>query len=75
MSGWTNKPSGQQTVTILTDYVDPDLTKFLITLVPLYTQGVNVIQEKCGYACSDQFVAFFLVNVARRSDEVASSRF
>ena len=45
--------SPNNVVAVYTDYVDPDLTRFVQTLVPAYT-GLPLSTDICGYGCSDQ---------------------
>jgi len=37
---------------IITDFVDPNLTAFLLKLVSAYS-SLTTVQSKCGYGCSD----------------------
>jgi len=46
------KPGTNPVIGIITDYVNSDLTKFLQSLVPAYT-NLGFSTSKCGYACSD----------------------
>jgi len=44
--------SSKPTMTLVTDYVNTELTSFLMKLVPAYS-NLQFTTEKCGYACSD----------------------
>jgi len=44
--------SGKKDLGLFTDYVNSDLTRFISTLVPVYS-NLNVKQTQCGYGCSD----------------------
>jgi leucyl aminopeptidase len=50
MTGYAHK--SDPTLWLMTDYVNPDLTTFLATLVKTYV-AKPVRTSKCGYACSD----------------------
>ncbi|KAI9328598.1 hypothetical protein DFJ73DRAFT_631622 [Zopfochytrium polystomum] len=46
-------PSGEtETIAVITDFVDPALTRFLKALVETYA-GVGWTETSCGFACSD----------------------
>ncbi|KAI9326246.1 hypothetical protein DFJ73DRAFT_909133, partial [Zopfochytrium polystomum] len=46
-------PSGEtETIVVMTDFVDPALTRFLKALVETYA-GVGWTETSCGFACSD----------------------
>ncbi|KAI9358659.1 hypothetical protein DFJ73DRAFT_957727 [Zopfochytrium polystomum] len=46
-------PSGEtETIAVMTDFVDPALTRFLKALVETYA-GVGWTETSCGFACSD----------------------
>jgi len=42
-----------KSIAVFTDFVDAALTKFIIAIVPVYTD-LPVVTDKCGYGCSDQ---------------------
>ncbi|KAF8538688.1 bacterial leucyl aminopeptidase [Trichophaea hybrida] len=44
-------------IAIFTDFVHPGLTKFIATLVPVYTQ-LGILFDECGYGCSDHASAY-----------------
>ncbi|KAF4982437.1 hypothetical protein FZEAL_1955 [Fusarium zealandicum] len=55
MTGYVQKTldAGQpESVGVITDYVDPGLTKFIKTVVEEYC-NIPWVETKCGYACSD----------------------
>ena len=45
--------SPNNVIAVYTDYVDPELTRFVQTLVPAYT-ALPLSTDVCGYGCSDQ---------------------
>ncbi|GAA6051063.1 hypothetical protein JCM3770_005480 [Rhodotorula araucariae] len=46
------KPGTQPTIGVIQDFVDPDFTAYLTTVIEEYAQ-IPVAKTKCGYACSD----------------------
>ncbi|KAF5547869.1 leucyl aminopeptidase [Fusarium phyllophilum] len=55
MTGYVQKTldAGQpESVGVITDFVDPGLTKFIKTVVEEYC-SIPWVETKCGYACSD----------------------
>ncbi|BGP40360.1 hypothetical protein JCM10449v2_004322 [Rhodotorula kratochvilovae] len=46
------KPGTQPTIGIIQDFVDPEFTAYLTSVVEEYAQ-IPVAETKCGYACSD----------------------
>ncbi|TDL24036.1 Zn-dependent exopeptidase [Rickenella mellea] len=51
MTAWVKRGT-KETVGIITDFVDADLTEFNKKLVDAYL-GIPYVETKCGYACSD----------------------
>ncbi|WWC94847.1 hypothetical protein V866_001697 [Kwoniella sp. B9012] len=51
MTAWV-KQGTKESVGIIQDYVDPELTKFVGKLVEEYL-AIPAVETKCGYACSD----------------------
>ncbi|KAI0356646.1 peptidase [Trametes cingulata] len=51
MTAWVKRGT-RESVGIITDYVDPDLTEYNKKLVELYLD-IPWVETKCGYACSD----------------------
>ncbi|KAI0370284.1 peptidase [Pilatotrama ljubarskyi] len=51
MTAWVKRGT-RESVGIITDYVDPDLTEYNKKLVDLYLD-IPWAETKCGYACSD----------------------
>ncbi|KAK4685705.1 bacterial leucyl aminopeptidase, partial [Tremellales sp. Uapishka_1] len=51
MTAWV-KQGTVESVGIITDFVDPDLTEFVYDLVNKYL-AIPPLKTKCGYACSD----------------------
>ncbi|KAF6762881.1 peptidase [Ephemerocybe angulata] len=51
MTAWVKRGTREE-VGIITDFVDPDLTKFNKDLVEKYL-NIPYVETKCGYACSD----------------------
>lgn len=49
MTGYRGK---SDSMGVITDYVDKDLTKFLKSIISQYTNK-NILESKCNYACSD----------------------
>ncbi|KAH7021440.1 uncharacterized protein B0I36DRAFT_334452 [Microdochium trichocladiopsis] len=49
--------SPNNVIAVFTDFVDPALTKFITTIVPMYSK-LPVATDKCGYGCSDHNSAF-----------------
>lgn len=55
MTGYTHatlQAGEPESVGVITDYVDPDLTKFIKEVVSTYC-SIPYVETKCGYACSD----------------------
>ncbi|KAL9618626.1 MAG: hypothetical protein Q9160_006667 [Pyrenula sp. 1 TL-2023] len=55
MTGYTQKTldAGEpESVGVITDFVDPDLTEFIRKTISTYCD-IPYIETKCGYACSD----------------------
>lgn len=55
MTGYIHKTieAGEpESVGIITDYVDPNLTEFIKTVIDEYCD-IPYVETKCGYACSD----------------------
>lgn len=50
MTGYVG--NGKEVIGVISDYVDPELTKFVQSLVKTYTK-LEPVDTKCGYACSD----------------------
>ncbi|KXN68646.1 Zn-dependent exopeptidase [Conidiobolus coronatus NRRL 28638] len=46
------KPANVNTISVKTDYSDPQLVNFISTLITTYTKH-PVKRDSCGYACSD----------------------
>lgn len=42
-----------KSIVVFTDFVDAALTKFIVAIVPVYSD-LPVATDKCGYGCSDQ---------------------
>ncbi|KAJ1325318.1 bacterial leucyl aminopeptidase [Microdochium nivale] len=53
MTGYSPKSQ----IAVFTDFVDPALTRFIISIVPTYTD-LPAVTDKCGYGCSDHVSAF-----------------
>jgi len=51
MTAWV-KQGSKESIGIITDFVDPGLTKYMLKLVDEYTE-IKAVETKCGYACSD----------------------
>ena len=51
MTAWVKKGTREE-VGIITDFVDPALTRFNMDLVETYL-SIPYVETKCGYACSD----------------------
>ncbi|WWC64621.1 uncharacterized protein I303_107232 [Kwoniella dejecticola CBS 10117] len=51
MTAWV-KAGTKESVGVIQDYVDPELTKFVGKLVDEYL-AIPAVETKCGYACSD----------------------
>ncbi|KAF9008872.1 peptidase [Cyathus striatus] len=51
MTAWVKRGTREE-VGIITDFVDPNLTKFNMQLVDKYLD-IPYVETKCGYACSD----------------------
>ncbi|KXL49736.1 hypothetical protein M433DRAFT_4384 [Acidomyces richmondensis BFW] len=55
MTGYTHatlQAGEPESVGVITDYVDPNLTKFIKEIVSTYC-SIPYVETKCGYACSD----------------------
>lgn len=55
MTGYTHgtlEAGKQESVGVITDYVDPGLTDFIKKVVETYCE-IPYVETKCGYACSD----------------------
>jgi leucyl aminopeptidase len=50
MAGYSTKQL--KSIRVISDYTDPELSKFVKLLIKTYTSS-SIIDDKCGYACSD----------------------